>query len=361
MASVYLNTAQTSLGHMIAYTGNMLAPAVPPDWKQRIRPFAQARYGPAVRQMLSSFGLWIGAWMLAWHSLSVHYALTLLCCIAGAIGIMRIFSIQHDCGHGSFLPQRWQRDLLGFICGIVTITPYQCWRKIHATHHREAGNLGVGRSVGDFPLLTVDEYLARSPFQRWQYRLLRHPLFVLGIVPFMLFFVIQRLPILPGMPLTQVAKFSVAERYSVHATNLALIVLWSLMGSLLGWQAFLSIQIPMLMLASTAGVFLFFVQHQFEHTYWAEEGQVDPWQVAMQGSSYLKLPRWLQWSIGHTGYHHLHHLSVRIPNYQLPACHAADPLWQQAPTLDLKAAWGSFAYTLWDPHQRKLVRFQDVG
>ena len=331
--------------------------SAPADWKSRIRPFVKADAFKAWRQVAVSLGVYVLGWLLAWWGLSIHYGLTLLGCAVGAIGIARLFSIQHDCGHGSFLASRWQRDLLGFVCGILSQTPYHCWRKIHAIHHREAGSLGIGRSIGDFPLLTVPEYLALSPLQRLNYRIMRHPAFVLGIVPFLLFFVIQRLPLLPMFPMVKMVPFSRAERYSIHATNLGVILYAWALASLIGWQAWFVIYMPMLLMVSTLGVFLFFVQHQFEQTYWSE-GPPDPWRVAMQGSSYFCLPRALQWCIGHTGYHHLHHLSVRIPNYALPACHAADALWPQAPQLNLKQAWQTFDYTLWDPGQQKLVPFR---
>jgi omega-6 fatty acid desaturase (delta-12 desaturase) len=262
---------------------------------------------------------------------------------------VRIFIIQHDCGHGSFFKSRQANDYLGSACSLFTLTPYLYWRKGHAIHHASAGNL-EHRGVGDVYTMTVKEYLAQSPWGRLKYRFYRHPLVLFMLAPALLFFILYRFP-------DPRAKALKREQASVWWTNLAIGVVVAALSLTIGWQAFLLVHLPITLLAATLGTWLFFVQHQFEDTYWAKEGEWDYTLAALQGSSYYKLPLVLQWFTGNIGFHHIHHLSPRIPNYLLQRCHEENPLFQQVVVLTLGSSFKTIFLSLWDEDQRRLVSF----
>jgi omega-6 fatty acid desaturase (delta-12 desaturase) len=262
---------------------------------------------------------------------------------------MRIFVIQHDCGHGSFFKSRKANDYLGSVCGILTLTPYYYWRKSHAIHHATASNLAE-RGVGDVYTMTVNEYLRQSKWGRLKYRLYRHPLTLFVLAPTVLFFIIYRFP-------HPESKSWKRERASVWWTNLALAMLVVALSLTLGFKEFLLIYLPITLLGATVGTWLFFVQHQFEDTYWAKEGEWDYTLAALRGSSYYKLPKVLQWFTGNIGFHHIHHLSPRIPNYLLQKCHEENPVFQQVVVLTLWSSFRTVFLSLWDEEQGRLVSF----
>ncbi|MGI5484895.1 fatty acid desaturase [Streptomyces lavendofoliae] len=262
--------------------------------------------------------------------------------------LVRIAVILHDCGHGSFFRSRKANDMLGTFCGLLAFVPYNQWRQAHALHHATSGDLDR-RGAGDVPTLTVREYLARSRWGRLRYRLFRNPAFYLGAGPTLLLLVGQRLV----NPTSRSA-----ERRSVHTTNTVLagvIALTWWTGTL---TELLVVYGPVLLLTSTALVYLFYVQHQFEETYWERRERWDYFTAAVRGSSFLKLPPPLRWCTASLGYHHVHHLSSRIPNYELRRCHDENPIFQQATVLTLRSSLKSLRLQLWDEEQRRLV---DVG
>ena len=258
----------------------------------------------------------IGTLVLMYLSLRVSYWLVLALAVPAAGFTIRTFIIMHDCGHGSFFRSRRANDIVGFITGALTLTPYAQWRREHAIHHATSGNL-EGRGVGDIATLTVREYLALSRWGRFKYRLYRHPAVMFGLGPVWLA-IRQRIAALSP-------DTSIRERLSVHGTNLALIGLCITLSLLIGFKAVLLVHLPVIMLSGAAGIWLFYVQHQFEESYWTEPQGWDYAEAAIRGSSYLKLPRVLQWFTGNIGLHHVHHLSPRIPNYALQRCHDENP------------------------------------
>ncbi len=285
-------------------------------------------------------GLHWGVW---WVLLLVPVAAFLL---------VRMFMFQHDCGHGSFFPARWANDLLGGALGVLTVTPYRFWRGSHAVHHAGSGNLDR-RGVGDVTTLTLDEYNALPAHRRLGYRLYRHPAVMFGIGPAWLFLITQRFP--SGSP-----RRRWREWLSVLGTDLgllagALILILTLgpLPLLLGW-------LPVILLAATIGIWLFYVQHQFEDAYWQPKPTWEFDTAALQGSSFYDLPRVLHWLTGNIGFHHIHHLSSRIPNYRLRACHEANPALQAVPRLTLRASLKCPRLALWDDRQRKLVSFRSL-
>ena len=265
--------------------------------------------------------------------------------------MMRLFIIQHDCGHGSFLKSKTANDIVGSVIGVLTLTPYFHWRRQHSIHHATAGNLDR-RGVGDVYTMTAQEYLASSKWKRLGYRLFRNPLVMFGLGPFYIFVLSQRLP--TGMPRTYRREWA-----SVYWTDLAIAAIAIVMGLTIGIKEFLMVQLAITLIGSTLGVWLFYVQHQFEGTYWARNDRWDFAQAALKGSSYYKLPRLLQWFSGNIGVHHIHHLSPRTPNYLLQKCYDENPVLHKEPL----AFWTSLRcifLNLWDEQQQKLVSFRSL-
>jgi omega-6 fatty acid desaturase (delta-12 desaturase) len=260
---------------------------------------------------------------------------------------VRVFIISHDCGHGSFFSSAKANDVLGFITGVLTFTPYYHWRWEHALHHATSGDLDR-RGTGDVWTLTVQEYLEASRWKRFAYRLARNPVILFGVAPFFLFLIQQRFPS---------AKAAQRERHSVAWTNLAIVGLGAALGWAFGFKAYVLLQLLVIMTAGSAGVWLFYVQHQFEGVYWERSSGWDYSTAALKGSSFYKLPKVLQWFSGNIGFHHIHHLSPRIPNYNLEKCHRAEPLFQTVKPVTLLSSLKSFTFRLWDEQQRKLVGY----
>jgi acyl-lipid omega-6 desaturase (Delta-12 desaturase) len=284
-------------------------------------------------------------------SLALPYIVTLLLAVPTAGFLVRTFIIMHDCAHGSFLPWRGANEALGFVTGVLTLTPFAQWRRDHAMHHASSGDLDR-RGHGDVNTLTVREYLALSPGARLRYRIFRHPLALLGIGPLHLM-VNQRFR--PRGEATGSKQI-----WSVWQTNLALVVAITAFSFLIGFKAVVMIYLPAMYIAGAAGVWLFFVQHQFEDAYWEPHQQWDYVTSAIRGSSHLDLPRVLQWFTGNIGLHHVHHLGPRIPNYNLQRCHNENPLFHQVTRITFMEGVRVLRLALWDEDQRKLVGFRDV-
>jgi omega-6 fatty acid desaturase (delta-12 desaturase) len=285
-------------------------------------------------------------------SLDYSYWFTLGLALPAAGFMVRIFIIQHDCGHGSFFKSRKANDFLGSICGVLTFTPYYYWRKSHAIHHASSGSL-EDRGTGDIYTLTVQEYLQQSKWERLKYRLYRHPLLLFVLAPAFLFIVLHRLPFAES-------KSWKRERASVHWTNLAIAVAVISMSFMVGLKPFLLVHLPIIILAATMGTWMFYIQHQFEDTYYAHGDNWDYTVAALQGSSYYQLPKVLQWFTGNIGFHHIHHLSPRIPNYRLQKCHEENQVFQQVVVLTLWTSLQSIFLSLWDEEQNKLVSFRHL-
>ncbi len=323
------------------------------NWKEIIVNYNRADHAKAYFQLLTSYIPYILFWYLAYISLSYSYFLTLFFAIIAGAFSARIFSIMHDCSHGSFFGSKSLNNITGFISGTLTLTPFLCWKKIHATHHACTGKINR-RDIGDFELMTIDEYLNVSKAQKIKYHIMRNPLFLLLITPFLLFFILQRLPA------NNIAEFTKKEKQSVTWTNLSILAIILIMSCLIGFKAFFIVHFPIALLASTVGVFLFFIQHQFENTYWASKDEYNYFQAAMKGSSFFKLPSFLQFFIANAGYHHIHHLSPQIPNYNLKKCHDENIELHDVSTLTLISAVKTFNLKLWDDKNNKLVSFKNI-
>ncbi len=274
-----------------------------------LAPYREPSLPRSVWQLASTATLLVGTWVLMYLSLRVSYWITIALAVPAAFFLVRLFIIQHDCGHGSFFKSSRAADIVGGILGVFTLTPYRYWRKTHAIHHATSGNL-EHRGFGDIDTLTVDEYLRLSRWRRFRYRVYRHPLVLFGAGAFMHFVVRHRLP-------TIVPAHWTRERLSILWTDLGLVSLVAVMGMLIGFKAFFLVHLPFTVLSCSIGVWLFYVQHQFEPTYWEHD---DHWQyeaAGLEGSSYYQLPLLLQWLTGNIGLHHIHHLNPRIPNYRL--------------------------------------------
>jgi len=316
-------------------------------WKQVVAAYQEPNALRASWQLVNTIGAYAVLWYLIYRSLSVSWWLTIpLAVLAGGL-LVRVFIIFHDCGHGSFFRSRFANDFWGFVAGVLTFTPYYHWRWEHSLHHATAGHLDR-RGVGDVWTLTVQEYLESSRWKRLGYRLARNPVVLFVIAPLVLFIVLQRFP---------TAKASRRERLSVWWMNLALLGMVVGMSLVFGFVPYLLVQLTAMAVAGSAGVWLFYVQHQFEDAYW-ERDDWDFTAAALKGSSFYRLPRILQWFSGNIGFHHIHHLSPRIPNYHLEACHRSDPMFAGVRPVTLFSSVKLSTLRLWDEHAKQLIGFR---
>ena len=323
------------------------APPATSAWKQAVAEHRQPVLRRSVWQLVNSLIPYLALWGLMIWTLDISYWLTLALAVVAAGFLVRIFIIFHDCGHGSFFKSRRANHLVEFVTGVLTFTPYRQWRHQHALHHATSGDLDR-RGTGEIWTLTVREYLEASRWKRLSYRLARNPFVLLGIAPLYVFLIQQRLP-------SRVA--GKRERRGVYWTNGALLAVAVLMSLTIGLKAYLLIQLPVTMFAASAGVWLFYVQHQFEGVQWDRREDWDYTEAALLGSSFYKLPKVLQWFTGNIGFHHIHHLSPAIPNYNLERCYKATPMFQQVKPLTLWRSMKSLSLRLWDEQRRKLVGF----
>jgi omega-6 fatty acid desaturase (delta-12 desaturase) len=282
-----------------------------------------------------------------------HYWLTLLLAVPTAGLLVRLFIIQHDCGHGSFFKSRAANDLVGRALSLFTLTPYGSWKRDHAAHHASTGNLDR-RGRGDVETLTVAEYQASSPLRKLAYRLFRNAMVMVMLGAPINFILLQRFP--KGHELRNGQSLR-----SILALDLALLVAFGLPCALFGVFAVFGTYLPVMIMASWAGNWLFYVQHQFEGAHWERDGDWNFYEASVLGSSYFKLPPILQWFSGNIGLHHVHHLCSRVPNYRLQACLDAAPELQEAgKVINLRESLGCWRLALWDEHRHVLVGFRDL-
>ena len=316
-------------------------------WKKIVAEYQKPDSLRASWQLINTIGSYAMLWYLIYLSLSVSWWMTIPLAALAAGLLVRVFIIFHDCGHGSFFKARLANDFWGFIAGVLTFTPYYHWRWEHSLHHATAGHLDR-RGAGDVWTLTVQEYLESSRWKRFAYRLARNPVILFMIAPLFLFVFMQRVPS---------SKASRRERHSVWWMNLAILGMVAGMSAVFGIVPYLLIQLTAMAVAGSAGVWLFYVQHQFEHAYWEREDW-DFTAAALKGSSFYKLPRILQWFSGNIGFHHIHHLSPRIPNYNLERCHRSDPMFRGVKPVTLFSSLKLSTLRLWDEHAQKLIGFR---
>lgn len=310
--------------------------------------FQQPSNKQAIGQLINSVGSYIALWILMYFSLRISWWLTIPLVFAASAFLIRVFIIFHDCGHGSFFKSRRANDFVGFITGILTFTPYYHWRWEHSIHHSSAGNLDA-RGIGDIWTMTVREYLSAPRSRRLTYRIARNPLVLFVLAPLFVFAVWQR------FPHPEAAR---REIVSVLSMNVAILCVGAGLSLIFGLKTYLLLQFIILAGSGTAGIWMFYVQHQFDGVYWERDTKWDYTDAALKGSSFYKLPRVLQWFTGNIGFHHVHHLSTRIPNYRLEECHNYVTLFQQVPPITLNSSLKSFRYRLWDEEGRQLVGYR---
>jgi omega-6 fatty acid desaturase (delta-12 desaturase) len=314
------------------------------------RKYAHANFRKACWQLLDTFIPYGVLWALMLHAVRQGYSywITLaLAVVAGGI-LVRVFILFHDCCHGSFFPSRRANTILGYISGILTFTPFEDWRYAHSVHHATAGDLDR-RGTGDIWTMTAEEYLAAPRRKRLAYRIYRNPLILFIPGPVLLFLFFQRFS-------TKGAKKP--ERVSVAFTNLAILLVVVVASMTIGLRTYLLIQFPVIVIAGSFGLWLFYLQHQFENVYWARHEFWDPVRVALEGSSYLKLPKILQWFTGNIGLHHIHHARPTIPNYSLQRCYDNVPTFQAVEPLTICTSLKTACLSLYDEKQKKLISFR---
>ena len=319
------------------------------SWQSATAPYRASSTARAALQLLTTL-LPLGALIaLMYAMLDVSYWVTLALAVPAAGFLVRTFIIMHDCGHGSFVPSRRANEVIGFLTGAITLTPFAQWRRDHALHHASSGDLDR-RGHGDVMTLTVDEYLARSRWGRLKYRLYRHPitLFVLG--PIFLLFVRH----LPAAGIARTRKTTL----ELHATSAAIVAIMLALMLAVGWKAVLLVYGPIVLIAGATGNWLFYVQHQFEDAYWQPHAGWDYAEAAIRGASYYRLPRVLEWMTGRIGLHHVHHLDPKIPNYRLRRCHDENGMLQRVTVLTVRESIRTASLKLWDAEQGRMVGFR---
>jgi acyl-lipid omega-6 desaturase (Delta-12 desaturase) len=321
------------------------------------KPFQEPILVRSLGQLVTSFGGFFATCTAMYLCLAVSLWIALPISVLAAGFLVRIFIIQHDCGHGSFFRARWANELIGSLCSVMTLTPYAFWRRQHARHHGCWNNLDRRAPSGlDIysSCMTVAEYRALGRWRRCLVRLTNHPIVANLLVPPLLFVILYRVPF-------DATKGWRRERRGVYLTNLALAVLVGGSGLVLGYGRVAAVQLPIMVIASIVGVWLFSIQHRFEYAQWMPDARWSFATASLAGTSYLRLPRLLQWFTGNIGFHHVHHVDPRIPNYRLEECHNADARFQSASTLTLRTALRALRYTLWDCDLERLVPFRSTA
>ena len=327
----------------------------PPEargWAQILARYRAPSHSRSIIELIMTAGPFVLLWLLMWASLDRGYWVCLLLAVPAAGFLVRLFMIQHDCGHGAFFHHRLANDWVGRVIGVLTLTPYDFWRRTHAVHHATSGNLDR-RGTGDIDTLTVHEYLALSRWRRLSYRIYRHPIIMFGLGPAFLFIVQHRLPV--GL-----MRAGWQPWLSAMATNVAIAAVVATVISLVGVVPFLIVHLPIMLLASSVGVWLFYVQHQFEHTEWARDGAWNLQEAALHGSSYYDLPSVLRWFTANIGVHHVHHLCSRIPYYRLPLVLRDYPELGVTGRLTLVQSFRCVRLVLWDEALQRLISFEEV-
>ncbi len=320
------------------------------ELRKAVKPFEQHQMKSSIFQLINTLVPFFLLWFLAYKSLAISPFLTVAIATIASGFVIRIFIIFHDCTHYSFFKNNKLNRGVGTVLGIITLFPFSKWQREHSIHHATSSNLDK-RGTGDVWVMTVDEYVEATPLMRLVYRVYRHPIVLFGFGPFYLYLVANRMN-------RKDARRK--ERINTYLTNAAIVIIYAGLIYLVGINAFLLIQGPILFIAGSLGIWLFYVQHQFEDSYFEEESKWSFVKAAIDGSSYYKLPAVLQWVTGNIGYHHVHHLSPNVPNYRLAEAHENTPPLHQATTITLKTSLKSINFRLFDEKKKDFVTFKDV-
>ncbi|WP_438349377.1 fatty acid desaturase [Paenibacillus sp. FA6] len=318
--------------------------------RKKVAPYEKTEMKSSVRQLINTMGPLIVLWYAAYLSLSVSYWLTLVLAIVTSGFVIRTFIIFHDCTHQSFFKSKMANKVIGTITGVVALVPYEQWKYSHSMHHATSSNLDK-RGTGDMWLLTVDEYAEASKMTRLAYRFYRNPLVMFGLGPIAVFLFQYRFN-------RKGAKRK--ERINTYVVNISIVAVYSLLIWAIGWQAFVMVQGPVFFVSGCLGIWLFYVQHQFEDSYFENEDEWDYVKAAVDGSSYYKLPKVLQWFTGNIGFHHVHHLNPKVPNYHLEEAHNATPPLHQATTITIGTSLKSLNFRLWDEENKVFISFGEM-
>lgn len=314
---------------------------------KNIEKYLKPSLGRSIWQIANTFIPYVGLWVLIVYSLSVSYWLTAFLILLAAGFLVRLFIIFHDCGHGSYFKSSKANKFVGMFFGILSFTPWDKWHNQHHRHHGSVGNLDK-RGVGDVWTMTKEEYTASSKFEKIKYRVYRNPLVMFGIGSLYVFLIQNRLT-REGMPKK--------ERLNVYFTNVALLLIVIAMSLTIGFGTFVIIQLAILYVAAISGLWLFYLQHQYEDVSWFRNKDWNYRTVAMEGSSYVKFPKLLQWFSGNIGFHHIHHLNARIPNYYLNKCYRENTIFKEVKPVTFLLALKSLRLRLWDEQIQKMVSF----
>ena len=304
----------------------------------------------SIWQIANTFIPYVGLWVLIFYSLTVSYWLTAFLVVLAAGFLVRLFIIFHDCGHGSFFKSKKANTIVGAFFGILAFTPYHKWHRMHMQHHATVGNLDK-RGVGDVWTMTAEEYLKSNKWKRFKYRVYRHPVTMFGVGALYVFAIQNR---------TTKKEFSRKENLNVYFTNTALILIFAIMSWVIGFWAFLIIQFAILYLAAIAGLWLFYLQHQYEDVTWVRNDNWNYREIAIEGSSFVKFPKLLQWFSGNIGFHHIHHINARIPNYKLEKCYHENPIFKVEKPVTFMKSLKTLKLRLWDEKNQKLIGFKDL-
>jgi len=318
--------------------------------RKSVMPYANAETRASIIQLLNTILPFFVFWFLAYQTLSISFWLSLPFSVITAGFMIRSFIIFHDCTHGSFFRNKKLNDFFGTFTGVITHFAYEKWKREHSIHHATSGNLDK-RGIGDIWVMTVKEYEKADKWERLKYRLYRNPLIMFGLGPFLLFLYSNRF---------NRKGPKQKERLNTYLINAILVTAYCLIGFTLGWHVLLLVQLPIIYIAGALGIWLFYVQHQFEDSYFENESEWDFVKAAVDGSSYYKLPKWLEWMTGNIGYHHVHHLAPRVPNYHLEKAHENTPPLHKATTITLKTSLESIKFRLYDEENKNFVSFRDM-
>ena len=317
------------------------------NWKQIVRKYSTPDPVKSWWQVINTLGSFVFLWWLAYKALDISIYLAIFISLVNQIFNIRTFIILHDCGHGSFFKSKKLRTLIGTICGVLTFTPYKQWTREHAGHHQTSGNLDK-RGLGDVWTITTAEYSEMSPLAKLGYHAFRFPLVNFVIGPFYIFQIRFRFKQHFDGP---------EEDRNRYLTNFLIAAIITTLCLTLGWKTFLIVHLPIVLLSNTIGTWLFFVQHQYEDAYWRKNDEWDYFDASIKGSSFLKLPKFFQWSTGNIGIHHIHHLSHQIPNYYLGQAYEENELFQDCKVLGFWESFKGIWLKLWDENTQELISF----
>jgi acyl-lipid omega-6 desaturase (Delta-12 desaturase) len=321
------------------------------SWEKSILVYTHPVLHKSIWQIINSVVPYLFIWYLMYRSLDYSYLYTLLLALIASGFLIRIFIIFHDCGHKSFFTSQKANNILGKILGIMTFTPFNQWHLQHKIHHATSGNLDK-RGIGDVWTMTVEEYKNTTKWKRLVYRVFRNPFIMFVFGPILVVFYSNRIT---GKKMTKQAKLN------IYFTNICLLGISVIISLIIGIKSYLLIQVPIVLMSHSIGIWLFYIQHQFDDVEWERQSKWDYTLSAIKGSSFLRLPSVLQWFTGNIGFHHVHHLSSRIPNYNLESCHYNNKIFEQVRPIKLLSTFRALTLGLWDEKNHVMVSFRDTG